>query len=117
MSVGRVLVRSRASAAAEIGTEEIVVPDTVEELFGTTDARPDVPWFVLVWDDPINLMDYVTYVFQKLFGYSKAKARQLMLQVHNEGKAVVANGTREHCEVDVARLHAHGLWATMQHDT
>ena len=102
--------------AAEIGTEEIVVPDTVEELLGDTDIRPDRPWVVLVWDDPINLMDYVTYVFQKLFGYSKAKAHRLMLQVHNEGKAVVASGTRERCEIDVSRLHAHGLWATMQHD-
>ncbi len=100
----------------EIGTEEIVVPDTVEELLGNTDTRLDVPWVVIVWDDPINLMDYVTYVFQKLFGYPKAKARKLMLQVHNEGKAVVSNGTRERCESDVARLHAHGLWATMQHD-
>src|SRR4051794_16230205 len=114
--------RRRASSGAvttpraEIGTEEIVVPDTVEELLGTTDIRPDRPWVVLVWDDPINLMDYVTYVFQKLFGYSKAKAHKLMLQVHNEGKAVGASGNRETCENDVARLHAHGLWATMQHD-
>ena len=105
-----------APAVAEIGTEEIVIPDTVEELLGESDARTDRPWVVIVWDDPINLMDYVTYVFQKLFGYSKAKARKLMLQVHNEGKAVVVNGTREKCENDVARLHAHGLWATMQHD-
>ena len=74
---------------AEIGTEEIVVPDTVEELLGEHRRAADVPWVVIVWDDPINLMDYVTYVFQKLFGYSKAKARKLMLQVHNEGKAVV----------------------------
>ena len=102
--------------AGEIGTEEIVVPDTVEELFGDTDTRLDVPWVVIVWDDPINLMDYVTHVFQKLFGYSRAKARRLMLQVHNEGKAVVSSGSRERCENDVARLHAHGLWATMQHD-
>jgi ATP-dependent Clp protease adaptor protein ClpS len=101
---------------AEIGTEEIVVPDTVEELLGDTDARPDRPWVVIVWDDPINLMEYVTYVFQKLFGYPRPKARTLMLQVHNEGKAVVSSGTRERCENDVARLHAHGLWATMQHD-
>ena len=103
-------------AAAEIGTEEIVIPDTVEELLGDTDSKTDRPWVVIVWDDPINLMDYVTYVFQKLFGYSKSKARKLMLQVHNEGRAVVVNGTREQCENDVARLHAHGLWATMQHD-
>ena len=76
----------------------------------------DKPWIVIVWNDPINLMSYVTLVFQKLFGYSKAKATQLMLQVHEEGKAVVASGTREKCELDVSRLHAHGLWATMRQD-
>ena len=74
------------------------------------------PWIVIVWNDPINLMSYVTLVFQKLFGFSLAKATKLMLQVHNEGKAVVASGNREKSELDVARLHAHGLWATMQQD-
>ena len=74
------------------------------------------PWVVIVWNDPINLMSYVTFVFQKLFGYSRAKATQLMMQVHNEGKAVVSSGTREKAEYDVARLHAHGLWATMRQD-
>lgn len=98
------------------GTEEIVVPDTVEELLGEGVTRPDVPWIVLVWNDPVNTFEYVTFVFQKLFGYSRAKARRLMLQVHHEGKAVVVAGTREKCENDVARLHAHGLWATMQKD-
>jgi ATP-dependent Clp protease adaptor protein ClpS len=97
-------------------TEEIVVPDTVEELLGGTDERPDVPWIVLVWNDPVNTFNYVTFVFQKLFGYSREKATRLMLQVHHEGKAVVASGTREKCEIDVARLHAYGLWATMQKD-
>ena len=96
--------------------QEITIPDTVEELLGREDARPDTPWVVIVWNDPVNTFAYVIFVFQKLFGYSRAKARKLMLQVHNEGKAVVSNGTREHCENDVARLHAHGLWATMQHD-
>ena len=76
----------------------------------------DVPWIVLVWNDPINLMSYVTFVFQKLFGYSREKATALMLDVHEKGRAVVANGTREKCELDVFRLHEHGLWATMQHD-
>ena len=76
----------------------------------------DRPWIVVVWNDPVNLMTYVTYVFQKLFGYSQAKAEELMLQVHQEGKAVVSDGTREKAEADVARLHAHGLWATMQQD-
>jgi len=76
----------------------------------------DVPWIVLVWNDPINLMSYVTFVFQKLFGYSLEEATALMLDVHHKGRAVVANGTREKCELDVFRLHEHGLWATMQHD-
>ncbi len=77
----------------------------------------DTPWIVLVWNDPINLMSYVTFVFQKLFGYSLEKATSLMLDVHEKGRAVVSNGTRERCEMDVFRLHEHGLWATMQHDT
>jgi ATP-dependent Clp protease adaptor protein ClpS len=76
----------------------------------------DTPWIVLVWNDPINLMSYVTYVFQKLFGYSKEKATSLMLDVHEKGRAVVASGSREKCELDVFRLHEHGLWATMQQD-
>jgi ATP-dependent Clp protease adaptor protein ClpS len=71
---------------------------------------------VLVWNDPINLMEYVAFVFRKLFGYSEEKARQLMLDVHLRGKAVVSNGTREKAELDVFRLHEHGLWATMQRD-
>jgi ATP-dependent Clp protease adaptor protein ClpS len=73
-------------------------------------------WIVIVWNDPINLMTYVTYVFRKLFGYSQAHAHGLMLQVHHQGRAVVSGGTQERCEHDVARLHAHGLWATMQPD-
>jgi ATP-dependent Clp protease adaptor protein ClpS len=93
-----------------------VVPDTVEELLDDQELETDVPWIVIVWNDPVNLMDYVVYVFQKLFGYSREKATHLMYQVHYEGKAVVASGTREKCEIDVAKLHAHGLWATMQHD-
>ena len=79
-------------------------------------TEPDVPWIVLVWNDPINLMSYVTWVLQKLFGYSREKATALMLDVHHKGRAVVASGSREKCELDVFRLHEHGLWATMQHD-
>jgi ATP-dependent Clp protease adaptor protein ClpS len=74
------------------------------------------PWVTIVWDDPVNLMNYVTYVFQKLFGYSEPHATKLMLQVHNEGKAVVSSGSRESMETDVSKLHAAGLWATMQQD-
>ena len=79
-------------------------------------ADVDRPWIVLVWNDPINLMDYVTFVLQKLFGYSHAEAERLMLDVHHKGRAVVSNGTRDKAEVDVFRLHEHGLWATMQQD-
>ena len=82
----------------------------------STETEAEEPWIVLVWNDPINLMSYVTFVLQKLFGYPKAQADKLMLQVHHEGRAVVANGPRETCELHVFRLHEHGLWATMQHD-
>lgn len=77
---------------------------------------PDRPWVTIVWNDPVNLMSYVTWVFQKLFGYSKDKATALMMDVHQKGKAVVSNGTREQMEHDVARLHTAGLWATLQQD-
>jgi ATP-dependent Clp protease adaptor protein ClpS len=96
----------------------IVAPAEVEvrDPASADDPEHDRPWVVIVWNDPINLMSYVTLVFQKLFGFSLAKATQLMLQVHHEGKAVVSSGNREKSELDVARLHAHGLWATMQKD-
>jgi ATP-dependent Clp protease adaptor protein ClpS len=80
------------------------------------DFDEDRPWVVIVWNDPINLMSYVTFVLRKLFGYSKTEATRLMLQVHNEGKAVVSSGEKEKAEFDVARLHAHGLWATLRQD-
>ncbi len=91
-------------------------PVEVEEPGAGDLTEPDRPWVVIVWNDPINLMSYVTYVFQKLFGYSKEKATKLMLDVHYKGKAVVSSGSREKAELDVFRLHEHGLWATMQHD-
>ncbi|HEU5472225.1 MAG TPA: ATP-dependent Clp protease adapter ClpS [Actinophytocola sp.] len=77
----------------------------------------DNPWQTIVWNDPVNLMSYVTYVFQKLFGYSRDQATKLMLDVHHKGKAIVSSGSKEKVEGDVARLHAAGLWATMQHDS
>jgi ATP-dependent Clp protease adaptor protein ClpS len=85
------------------------------ELGEVTDL--DRPWKVIVWNDPINLMSYVTFVFQKLFGYSLEKAERLMLDVHLKGKATVSHGPREKAELDVFRLHEYGLWATMEHDT
>lgn len=73
----------------------------------------DSPWVTLVWDDPVNLMSYVTWVFQKLFGYSHDHAEKLMLDVHNKGRAVVSAGAREKMEMDAAQLHGYGLWATV----
>ena len=81
-----------------------------------TDEVPvsDRPWVTIVWDDPVNLMTYVTWVFQKLFGYSREKAEKLMLDVHHKGKAVVSTGARERMEHDASQLHAYGLWATVE---
>lgn len=78
------------------------------------DVRPDGPWDVIVWDDPVNLMSYVVYVFRRIFGFEEAVARKLMLEVHNRGKALVATEPREMAEMHVHQLHAYGLQATMQ---
>lgn len=88
---------------APVRTEEPVV-----------DKDTELPWVVIVWDDPVNLMDYVVFVFQELFGFSRRKARKLMLQVHNDGKAAVFSGPRDEAELNVQRLHSYGLWATME---
>ncbi|HVF20898.1 MAG TPA: ATP-dependent Clp protease adapter ClpS [Mycobacteriales bacterium] len=93
-----------------------MAPERVERSETDEHVDPDRPWVTVVWNDPINLMSYVTYVFQKLFGYSREKATKLMLDVHYKGRAVVSSGTREQMEFDVARLHAAGLWATLQQD-
>jgi len=84
----------------------------------STDEGVDLsrPWVAIVWNDPVNLMSYVVYVLQKLFGYNREKATALMLDVHHRGRAVVSAGSREQMEVDVARLHAAGLWATLVQD-
>nr|NIL80724.1 ATP-dependent Clp protease adapter protein ClpS [Rhodococcus kroppenstedtii] len=99
---------------APLATVPQAVPE--ESVAVREDVAADTPWVTIVWDDPVNLMHYVTYVFQKVFGYSKDKATELMMQVHSEGKAVVSSGPREKMESDVSKLHAAGLWATMQHD-
>ncbi len=89
---------------------ELDLPDVDE----STDE--DRPWVAIVWNDPVNLMSYVTHVLMELFGYPRTHAEKLMLDVHNKGRAVVSSGTREQMEHDVARLHAKGLWATLQQD-
>ncbi|MGL5865806.1 MAG: ATP-dependent Clp protease adapter ClpS [Dermatophilaceae bacterium] len=89
-------------------TEELTVPGG--------DVVPDIPWVTIVWNDPVNLMSYVTFVIQTHFGYPRAKAEKLMMQVHTEGRAVVSNGTREAMETDTEAMHGYGLWATFQKD-
>ena len=89
----------------------VETPDTAEV------PAADRPWVTIVWNDPVNLMSYVTYVFQTYFGYSKKKATKLMLDVHHKGRAVVSNGRREEMERDVSAMHGFGLWATLKKDT
>ena len=98
------------AAAATADPDVAVLPEQLDE----TDVAADTPWQTIVWNDPVNLMSYVTWVLQKLFGYDKAKATALMLDVHHKGRATVSSGSREKVEGDVAKLHAAGLWATMQ---
>ena len=88
--------------------EEITSSDSLVEA--------DVPWITLVWNDPVNLMSYVTYVFQTYFGYDRAKAERLMMDVHVKGRAVVSNGPRESMERDAEALQGYGLWATFEKD-
>jgi len=88
---------------------------TLENPSESTKTRPERLWNVIVWNDPINLMSYVTFVFQKLFGYSVEVATQHMLEVHFQGKSVVASAEREKAEYYVSRLHEYGLQATLEH--
>lgn len=92
-------------------------PAATPDLETREDVEADRPWVTIVWDDPINLMNYVTHVFMQVFGYPKAKAHRLMLDVHTKGKAVVSSGSRERMEFDVSQLHGYGLWATVSHDS
>ena len=89
---------------------------TITESELSTQSFLAKPWVTIVWDDPVNLMTYVTFVFIKLFGFSKAKAHELMMKVHTDGRTVISSGSREEMELDVQRLHEHGLWATLQRD-
>ena len=97
-----------------------VAPTEVEQTVGDPRSDelvvPETPWITIVWNDPVNLMPYVTHVFRTHFGYPKEKAERLMMAVHEEGRAVVSNGTREEMERDVEAMHGYGLWATLQQD-
>ena len=93
-----------------------VSPAEVQSPETGADTARDLPWVTIVWNDPVNLMSYVTYVFQTVFGYAKPKAEKLMLDVHHKGRAVVSSGARESMERDAETLHGFGLWATVSHD-
>jgi len=96
------------STASPVQVDPTTTPETDDITLLAT------PWVTIVWNDPVNLMSYVNYVLQKLFGYPEQKATALMLDVHHKGKAAVSAGDKEKIEADVAKLHAAGLWATMQ---
>ncbi len=91
-------------------------PDEERESSVALDEELDHLWKVIVWNDPVNLMSYVVYVLQKLFGYSLDKATKMMLEVHNDGKSIVITTAREKGERYIANLHAYGLQATMEQD-
>jgi ATP-dependent Clp protease adaptor protein ClpS len=93
-----------------------LLPDTDPSIEQQGVVVPARLWVTIVWDDPVNLMTYVTYVFRTYFGYSEAEAERLMLMVHTEGRATVSSGTREEMERDVTAMHEYGLWATLQQD-
>lgn len=103
-------------AGAEMAGTLTPQREATEEVVGSTVADPDLPWITIVWNDPVNLMSYVTHVFMEVFGYPKSKAERLMLDVHELGRAVVSSGTRERMELDVTTLHGYGLWATLEQD-
>lgn len=90
---------------------------TAEQTDLGTSLAPDLPWVTIVWNDPVNLQNYVEYVFKSYFGFPSAKAHRLMMQVHVEGKAVVASGPREEMERHVAAMHGYGLMSTLQKES
>lgn len=93
-----------------------VAPTPTDERVADARARPDTPWVTIVWNDPVNLMVYVTYVFQSYFGYSREVAERLMRDVHDKGRAAVSSGTLEEMERDTEAMHGYGLWATFAQD-
>lgn len=95
----------------------MVAPSPVRAPHESDEDLLDRPWLVVVWDDPVNLMDYVVFVFQEVLGLARSTATELMLQVHHEGRAVVFSGVREPAELAVQRLHGYGLWATLDRES
>lgn len=92
----------------------VAMPDTREDLDVEQRHAPAPPWQTVVWNDPVNLMSYVVHVFREYFGYPRAKATRLMLAVHEQGHAIVAEGAREQMELHAQAMHDYGLWATVR---
>jgi ATP-dependent Clp protease adaptor protein ClpS len=92
----------------------LATPEIDEDVDVRERVDPDRPWQTVVWDDPVNLMSYVTHVFREYFGLPRAEAERLMLAVHNEGHAVVSEGAREQMELHAHAMHDYGLWATVR---
>ena len=111
MAAGRATGRRYARWPAY---SEVVLPSTVPSVDVREDARTEPPWMTVVWNDPVNLMSYVTWVFRSYFGYPRERAERLMLQVHHDGRAVVSRGSRERMETDTRAMHGFGLWATVE---
>src|SRR4029079_8803847 len=112
-------VRRRRAACHDGGMGGTLTPQREAVAEQETGSLADLyrPWITIVWNDPVNLMSYVTHVFMTVFGYPRDKATKLMLDVHHKGRAVVSSGPRERMEGDTATLHGYGLWATIQHDS
>ncbi|MEJ5945251.1 ATP-dependent Clp protease adapter ClpS [Pseudokineococcus basanitobsidens] len=109
--------RLTASSPAAPAWRATAAPAEAEAPAAAEEVATQRPWVTIVWNDPVNLMSYVTYVFQSYFGYSRAKAEELMHDVHEAGRAVVSTGSLEEMERDVEAMHGFGLWATFSHDT
>ncbi|MDU0479804.1 ATP-dependent Clp protease adapter ClpS [Staphylococcus chromogenes] len=105
---------SDGSLSMSMPSAPMASPELEEDVQVDVATSENLPWMCIVWDDPVNLMSYVTYVFQTVLGMSRKRATELMMQVHTEGKAVVSSGERDKVEIDVKKLHTAGLWATMQ---
>ena len=90
------------------------MPGTIVEQETETEESVDVPWDVVVHNDPVNLMSYVTRVFQKVFGYTRERAERHMLEVHRKGRSIVWSGVRERAEAYVQQLQGCLLLATLE---
>ena len=105
--IAKIAILPRNAVPSTIATPTIETETRSEEAL-------DVPWHVIVHNDPVNLMSYVTMVFQRVFGYPRDKAEKHMLEVHHKGRSVLWSGMREPAELYVQQLHGYLLLATLE---